>query len=109
NGEQRAASSFAKSVQAVEFGFAEDRHSAKFHALENAEGVWQLKVSAPAGAARSGYLLIEGAADTELASYQAAFNQRVGEQIGLLGMLTATDAKAGVLMGRTAGTVSQAT
>lgn len=108
SGREVPAATLAKRANATTFGIDEARLPAQqfdFAGLQN--GQWAVKVRAPAGA-QDGFLLIEGDDATELASYQTHTRQKVGENIGLTALLSATDAKGGVTLGKGAGRIDSA-
>jgi hypothetical protein len=108
-GVEKSAAAYARSMKAAEFGPELAAHAADYYALDGvADGEWTISVSAKAGQAERGFLLVEGDAGTELASHLAHSRQRVGEKIGVLAQLTATDADEKVLFGGEAGRIEQA-
>ena len=76
----------------------------RLHGLDNGE--WTLRLRGAAGT--RGYLLLEGGAATELASYPVHRRQLVGEAIGFVAQLVSTDATGGARMGTAAGRVASA-
>lgn len=108
SGREMPATQLAKRARDTSFGIDEARLPAQqfdFAGLQN--GQWAVKVRAPAGA-QDGFLLIEGDDATELASYQTHLRQKVGESIGLTALLSATDAKGGIALGKDAGRIDSA-
>lgn len=107
---EKAAALLARDVKAAEFGIEQDAHAADYFALDGVEnGNWTVKLRAEGDDANRGFLLIEGDAATELASYQTHKRQRVGERIGIAALLTATDDGEQTLLGKAAGRVDSAT
>jgi hypothetical protein len=105
----KSGNELARSAKRGEFGLEEDRHAADFYTLDHLQdGNWTLRIEAKGADANDGFLLIEGDAATELASWQTHKRQLIGERIGLTAMLTATDAKAGTLLGNGAGRIDRA-
>ncbi|HST46111.1 MAG TPA: choice-of-anchor X domain-containing protein [Luteimonas sp.] len=70
------------------------------------DGDWTLRLGGDAGT--RGYLLLEGDARSELASHPVHRRQLVGESIGFVAQLVATDASGGARMGPAAGRVDAA-
>jgi hypothetical protein len=105
----KSGNELARSAKRGEFGLEEDRHAADFYTLDHLQdGNWTLRIEAKGGDANDGFLLIEGDAAIELASYQTHKRQLIGERVGLTAMLTAADAKAGTLLGNAAGRIDRA-
>lgn len=108
--QEKAAALLARDVKAAEFGIELDAHAADYYALDGvASGNWTVKLHAAGSASNRGFLLIEGDAATELASYQTHKRQRLGDRIGLAAQLTATDAREQILLGKDAGRIDAAT
>lgn len=76
----------------------------RLHGLK--DGDWTLRLRGDAGA--RGYLLLEGDARIELASHPTHRRQLVGEALGFVAQLVATDASGGTRMGASAGRVESA-
>lgn len=108
-GMEKSAASLARSAKPAEFGLELAAHAADYYALDGiAEGEWTISLSAKSGAPRRGFVLIEGDAGTELASHLAHGRQLVGERIGVVAQLTATDGNEKVLFGPDAGRIDRA-
>lgn len=108
-GAEKSAADVARSMKAAEFGPELSAHAADYYALDGvANGDWTISLSAKSAGAERGFLLLEGDPGTELASHLAHARQRVGERIGVLAQLTATDANEKVLFGGAAGRIDQA-
>ncbi len=102
-----AAASLATRVFETHFGIGEAQVPAVRYDYDNLAGArWTLALSGNAGAG-DGFVLIEGDAATELASYQTHTRQLVGERLGLTALLTTSQDDA-VLVGRKAGRIEQA-
>jgi hypothetical protein len=108
-GGEKSAAGVARSMKAADFGPELAAHAADYYALDGvASGEWTISLRAKSAGVERGFLLIEGDAGTELASQLAHRRQHVGEQIGVLAQLTATDADEKVLFGGDAGRIEQA-
>lgn len=106
--QEKSAAQFARDVRSADFGIDQATYPAQYYALDNlTSGAWTLKIAADAGA-QDGYVLVEGDASTELASYQTHKRQQVGQRIGIAAQLTATDADERVLFGADAGRIDSA-
>lgn len=109
-GAEKAATGIARTTKSAEFGLELDAHAADYYAFDNiASGEWTLTVRAKQGAGERGFLLVEGDPSTELASHLAHSRQRVGDRIGVVAQLTATDAGEKILLGADAGRIDSAT
>jgi hypothetical protein len=108
-GIEKSAATYARGMKAAEFGPELSAHAADYYVLDGvADGEWTISLSAKSASAGRGFLLVEGDAGTELASHLAHKRQRVGERIGVVAQLTATDAGEKVLMGGAAGRIESA-
>lgn len=110
NGAGRAvpAASSASRVIASDFGIEHARVPATRYDYDNLRGDnWTLRLNGAAGT-KDGFVLIEGDAATELASWQTHTRQLVGQRVGLTALLT-TSLDDDVHVGRTAGRINQAT
>jgi hypothetical protein len=88
------------------FGIENATLQADYYTLdEAASGEWTVKVD---GAARGGYVLLEGDDAIELVSYQTHRRQLVGESIGVTAALSAASAEGKALVGNAAGRVDAA-
>lgn len=102
------AAELAAKVVPGEFGLEGERHTSELYQFGRLHrGSWSLEVSAPAGAPRRGFLLIEGDAGTELSSYPAHLDFHAGGSIALTAQLSA-EAKGKVVLGHQAGHVDEA-
>jgi hypothetical protein len=108
---QKAAASLARDTKQAQFGMEQALHAADYYALDGVEqGVWRVQLSAASkSSAARGFLLIEGNASTELASYQSHKRQLLGERIGLVAMLSAAEGEETPKLGRDAGHIERAT
>ncbi len=78
-----AADDLAIEKRATDYGMAEARVPAESYTFSNLpRGDWKVKVEG--ASAGRGFLLVEGGGNERLMSHQAAFNQLVGERIGLV-------------------------
>jgi hypothetical protein len=114
-GVTQKAAALARDVRKTRFGIEESAFPADYFELAGLQaGTWTLKLHAPAGASRKGFVLLEGDAGTELASYQTHRRQLVGERIGLAAVLSATgndddlEGVAGIDLGKAAGRIDTA-
>jgi len=106
---EKSRSDLARSVKRSQFGIEQAQLPANEYTVDGlANGELTLKLQASGSAGQRGYVLIEGDDTTELASYQSHSRQRVGERIGLLARLGASDSKGRVLLGNAAGSISRA-
>lgn len=93
----------------ADFGPEMAAQPADYYALDGvANGRWTMKIAAAPNAPRAGFVLIEGDPSTELASYQNHKRQLVGERIGIVALLTATDAGETISLGQAAGRIDSA-
>ena len=105
----RAVSAAAQASRVIDtdFGIEQARVPAMRYDFDNLAGDnWTLRLRAPADA-KDGFVLIEGDAATELASWQTHTRQLVGQRLGLTALLT-TSLEGNVHVGRSAGRISQA-
>ncbi|HRD72220.1 MAG TPA: conditioned medium factor [Aquimonas sp.] len=111
DGSSNPAKTLAREVRETAFGMQGESFPAQQFDLLGLSGERTLKLSAQAGQERGGFVLIEGDAATELASYPAQRNQKVGERITLVAMLTdGSDAAMSgeAKLGNAAGRIQQA-
>lgn len=109
SGEKHAASSLASDLRRSQFGMEKSMLPTDMYSFEGIEsGTWTLKVRGAQGVAERGFVLIEGDADTELASYQTHKRQLVGERLGIAAMLSVTGAAGEVVLGTDAGRIERA-
>ncbi|MFZ1620324.1 choice-of-anchor X domain-containing protein [Dokdonella sp.] len=102
-----SAASRASRVIDTDFGIEQARVPAMRYDYDNLAGDnWTLRLRAPADA-KDGFVLIEGDAATELASWQTHTRQLVGQRLGLTALLT-TSLEGSVHVGRSAGRIDQA-
>lgn len=108
SGQIYKAAELAAKVSQGEFGLEDERFPSELYQFGRLQkGSWALEVSAPAGAPRKGFLLIEGDAGTELSSHPAHRDFHSGGQIALTAQLSA-EGKAGIVLGPQAGEVDEA-
>ena len=101
------AAALATRVIDTDFGIGEARVPTVRYDFDNLQGErWNLQLRSARGG--EGYVLVEGDAGTELASYPTHARQLVGERLGVSAMLTMSD-DADVRVGHKAGGISQAT
>lgn len=111
DGSSNPAKSLAREVRETAFGMQGESFPAQQFELLGLSGERTLKLSARTGQERGGFVLIEGDAATELASYPAQRNQKVGERMTLVAMLTdgSNAAMTGeAKLGNAAGRIQQA-
>lgn len=109
SGQKHAASSLASDVRRSQFGMEKSLLPTDMYSFEGIEsGTWRLKVRGAQGVADRGFVLVEGDADTELASYQTHKRQLVGERLGIAAMLSVTGAAGEVVLGTDAGRIERA-
>lgn len=111
DGSSNPAKSLAREVRETAFGMQGESFPAQQFELLGLSGERTLKLSARTGQERGGFVLIEGDAATELASYPAQRNQKVGERMTLVAMLTdgSNAAMSGeAKLGNAAGRIQQA-
>jgi hypothetical protein len=107
SGRSVEAAALATQVIDTDFGIEQSRVPARRYDFDNLQGDrWTLKLGNSAGAT-DGYVLVEGDASTELASYQTHTRQLVGERLGLTALLT-TSIDTEVRVGGKAGRITQA-
>lgn len=107
SGRSTEAGALATRVIDTDFGIGEARVPAVRYDFDNLQGDnWGIELRGSANAA-GGYVLVEGDAATELASYQTHARQLVGERLGLTALLTTTAGDA-VSVGRKAGRIAEA-
>jgi hypothetical protein len=108
SGQMYKAAELAAKVSPGEFGLEGERFPSELYQFGRLQkGGWSLEISAPAGAPRKGFLLIEGDAGTELSSHPAHLDFHAGGQIALTAQLSA-EGKAGIVLGPQAGQVDEA-
>lgn len=108
NGQKLAAADTAKRASVSSFGMEGAQVPARlFHFDSMPKGAWQVEVTGPKNAQRA-FLLLEGDADTELASHTWHGRQLVGETLGLTTQLTGVDGKGKALTGAAAGRIERA-
>ncbi len=109
SGQKLRATDTAKSAKASSFGMGEAQVPAQMYSFDNlASGSWQISLEGNAKAASQGYLLIEGSASTELASYPTHTRQLVGQVMGLTAQLTAIAPSEKAITGAGAGRIERA-
>jgi hypothetical protein len=111
DGSSNNAKSLARQVRNTEFGLLGESFPAQQFDLVGLSGERTLKLSAQLDQERGGFVLVEGDASTELASYPAHRNQKVGARMGIVAMLTdGSDAALSgeAKLGNAAGRIQQA-
>jgi hypothetical protein len=98
----------ASEKRATGFGTEGALIPGELYGFEGVErGLWQVQIKgAPAG---RGFLLVEGDPATELTSHLIHTRQLVGEQIGVVAMLSGEDVHKRATLGRQAGRIDSAT
>lgn len=108
SGQSYKAAELAAKVAPGEFGLEGERFASQLFQFGRLQkGGWSLEVSAPTGAQRQGFLLIEGDAGTELSSHPAHLDFHAGGSIALTAQLSG-EAKGGVVLGHDAGQIDDA-
>jgi hypothetical protein len=106
-GQASPAAARASRVIASDFGIENARVPATRYDYDELQGdAFTLRLHGVAGA-KDGFILVEGDAATELASWQTHARQLVGQRIGLTALMTASLSN-GVRVGNTAGRINQA-
>lgn len=109
-GQKLRAADTAKHGRASSFGIEGAQVPARMYTFENlAKGAWSLDLGGSAKSAGRSFLLIEGDAGTELASYATHGRQVVGETLGLTAQLAAIDGAGKAATGPGAGRIERAT
>ena len=109
-GQKLAAGDTAKRATASSFGIEGAQVPARMYLFENLpKGAWRLDLSSAAKSTQRSFLLIEGDAGTELASYATHTGQRIGDTLGLTAQLTGIDDAGKALTGTAAGRIQGAT
>ena len=107
SGRSTEAGALAARVIDTDFGIGEARVPAVRYDFDNLQGDrWGIELRGGSDAA-GGFVLVEGDADTELASYPTHTRQLVGERLGLTALLTSS-ADDAVRVGRKAGGITEA-
>lgn len=107
SGQEVSAASRASRVFGTDFGIEQARVPAMRYDYDNLQGDnWTLRLNSSAGA-KDGFVLVEGDAATELASYQTHTRQLVGQRLGLTALLTTSNDDK-LRVGNTAGRINQA-
>lgn len=108
SGQLYKSSELAAKVTQGEFGLEGAQLPSELYQFGRLQkGGWSLEVSAPAGAPRQGFLLIEGDPGIELSSYPAHLEFHAGGTLALTAQLSA-EVKGGVVLGHDAGQVDEA-
>lgn len=108
NGQVQNAKALARQAKRAEFGMEQASVPADYYAFDGlVDGDWTIKVSQPGEG--EAFLLIEGDAGTELASYPAHRKHLVGERQQIVAMLTQADDGGPALLGSDAGQIAKAT
>lgn len=109
-GQKLRAADTAKSSRASSFGIEGAQVPARMYEFGNlAKGAWSLELSGNAKSGQRSFLLLEGDAGTELASYATHGRQVVGESLGLTAQLAGIDALGKAITGAGAGRIERAT
>ncbi|OOW69620.1 conditioned medium factor [Xanthomonas axonopodis pv. martyniicola] len=96
-------------AQRTLLGTAEHGTSGMRYAVESARnGAWSLTLQSSSPVAQRGYVLMEGDARTQLASYLRTRQQQVGQSLTLNALLSGNDARGATLLTAQAGTIDQA-
>ncbi|KPL48031.1 conditioned medium factor [Xanthomonas axonopodis] len=96
-------------AQRTLLGTAEHGTSGMRYAVESAQnGTWSLTLQSASPAAQRGYVLMEGDARTQLASYLRTRQQQVGQPLTLNALLSGKDARGATLLTAQAGTIDEA-
>ncbi|ATB56915.1 conditioned medium factor [Xanthomonas citri pv. fuscans] len=96
-------------AQRTLLGTAEHGTSGMRYAVESARnGAWSLTLQSASPVAQRGYVLMEGDARTQLASYLRERQQQVGQSLTLNALLSGNDARGATLLTAQAGTIDQA-
>ncbi len=107
SGRSTEAGALAARVIDTDFGIGEARIPAVRYDFDNLQGDrWGIELRSGSNAA-GGFILVEGDADTELASYPTHTRQLVGERLGLTALLTSS-ADDTVRVGKKAGGITEA-
>lgn len=96
-------------AQRTLLGSAESGTSGMRYAVESAQnGNWALTLQSAAPVAQRGYVLMEGDARTQLASYPRHRRQQVGQSLTLNALLSGNDAAGASLLAAQAGQIETA-
>ncbi|MBB3801033.1 hypothetical protein FHR47_001267 [Xanthomonas arboricola] len=96
-------------AQRTLLGTAESGASGMRYAVESAQnGAWSLTLQSASPVAQRGYVLMEGDARTQLASYPRDRQQLVGKSLTLNAMLSGSDARGTTLLAGQAGQIDDA-
>ncbi|MBB3821101.1 hypothetical protein FHT03_000494 [Xanthomonas arboricola] len=96
-------------AQRTLLGTAESGASGMRYAVESAQnGNWSLTLQSASPVAQRGYVLMEGDARTQLASYPRDRQQLVGKSLTLNAMLSGSDARGTTLLAGQAGQIDDA-
>ncbi|WP_372361996.1 choice-of-anchor X domain-containing protein [Xanthomonas sp. NCPPB 1325] len=105
----RAAAAPQLQAQRTLLGTAESGASGMRYAVESAQnGAWSLTLQSASPVAQRGYVLTEGDARTQLASYPRDRQQLVGKSLTLNAMLSGSDARGTTLLAGQAGQIDDA-
>ena len=108
-GQKLHAADTAKRGKASSFGIEGAQVPAQMYVFENlAKGAWSLDLGGNAKSAGRNFLLIEGDAGTELASYATHSRQIVGETLGLTAQLASIDGAGKARTGKDVGRIERA-
>ncbi|MCL1499283.1 conditioned medium factor [Xanthomonas nasturtii] len=96
-------------AQRTVLGIAESGASGMRYAVESAQnGAWSLTLQSASPVAQRGYVLMEGDARTQLASYTRNRRQQVGQSLTLNALLSGNDARGATLLAAQAGKIATA-
>ncbi|KQR08000.1 MULTISPECIES: choice-of-anchor X domain-containing protein [Xanthomonas] len=105
----RAAAAPQVQAQRTVLGSAESGTSGMRYAVDTAQnGAWSLTLQSASPVAQRGYVLMEGDARTQLASYPRDRQQLVGKSLTLNAMLSGSDARGATLLAGQAGQIDDA-
>ncbi|WP_127168101.1 choice-of-anchor X domain-containing protein [Xanthomonas euvesicatoria] len=108
-GARTAAVATPLQAQRTLLGTAEHGTSGMRYAVESAQnGTWTLTLQSASPVPQHGYVLMEGDARTQLASYLRTRQQQVGQSLTLNALLSGNDARGATLLTAQAGTIDEA-
>ncbi|WP_017158657.1 choice-of-anchor X domain-containing protein [Xanthomonas phaseoli] len=108
-GARTAAVATSLQAQRTLLGSAEHGTSGMRYTVESARnGAWSLTLQSSSPVAQRGYVLMEGDARTQLASYLRTRQQQVGRSLTLNALLSGNDVRGATLLTAQAGTIDQA-
>ncbi|KAB7769843.1 choice-of-anchor X domain-containing protein [Xanthomonas maliensis] len=108
-GARKSAATPQLQAQHALLGNAENGAQGVRYTVDTAQnGEWSLRLQSAAPVAQHGYVLMEGDARTELASYPRHRRQQVGQTLTLNAMLSGSDARGATLLATQAGRIDSA-